>query len=149
MTKDYKQFGEIIGSVILNKALPQNEYNWEVLVPLFDKHNLIPVLNEVIDNGKIDIKDENTKKKIRTKALELFSLQINQLHEIDKIKSTLEDKHIDNLFFKGAVTALRYPKPKFRTMSDVDLLYKSSQNKDLKKALSNEGYLDFTEGRKN
>lgn len=149
MNASYKRFGEIVGSVILNKALPQNEYDWEVLVPLFEKHNLIPVLKDIIDREKIVINNESLNKKINTKALELFSLQINQLHEINKIKLAFEDKQIDNLFFKGAVTTLRYPKPKLRTMSDVDLLYKSSQNKELKNVLSNEGYLDFTEGRKN
>lgn len=146
MTENYKQFGSVIGSVLCNKDLSEGDYRWEELAPLFDRHNLTPVLNACISNNKIN---SSVSSEVNNKSLKLLSIQINQKHEIEQLRALFDEKGIDNLFVKGSVTGDRYPKAEFRTMGDIDVLYKINQHELLKESLLGFGYSNYQEGRKN
>lgn len=146
MDKTYKQFGLIIGSVLSGTKNPDADFDWDALVPLFEKHNLIPVLNAFIATNNIEF-DKSSK--IQSKALHLLTVHVNQMHEVESIKNFFEEKGIDSIFLKGSVTCTRYPKNEYRTMGDIDILYKVEQHKELKEALFACGYGGYQEGRKN
>jgi len=142
----YRQFGSIIGSVLGGTVLSTHDYRWKELAPLFDKHNLTPVLNVCITNNHIDSSVAST---VKNKSLRLLSIQVNQMHEIEQLRALFDEKGIDNLFVKGTVTSNRYPRPEFRTMGDIDVLYRVDQHELLKESLLGFGYSNYQEGRKN
>ena len=73
----------------------------------------------------------------------------NQLYAVDCIQKQCEASGIDTLVVKGAVTKKRYSDPFLRSMSDIDVLYKTQQHNEFKKVMFALGYTDYREGRKN
>ena len=84
MNKTYKQFGLIIGSVLSGRQISDSDFDWDALVPLFEKHSLIPVLNAFIVTNNIEL-DKSSK--IQSKALHLLTVHVNQMHEVEVIKN--------------------------------------------------------------
>lgn len=79
----------------------------------------------------------------------LLTQHVNQKKAINDIHSTLEKMECYHLFMKGSVTKQRYANPFYRSMGDIDFVYKDSQHEKVKLALLKNGFTDYKEGRKN
>ncbi len=73
----------------------------------------------------------------------------NQLYAVKSICDKCEESGIDTLVVKGAVTKSRYIDPLYRSMSDIDILYRDKQHNKFKDVMFSLGYKDYREGRKN
>ena len=79
---------------------------------------------------------------------EAVSKSDNQLYAADEMQSYFEQHGIYNCALKGINTKRRYPKPELRPMSDLDLLYKPEQTKQLRAAMKELGYKFDSEERR-
>lgn len=148
----YKQFGMIVGSILGGKELPDIEYDWEKLSSLFRKQNMLPIYYRALLKADEQLSNKPDKSVIDSVfylSAKRIPRQINQQCEIERLKGLFEEYGIDNLFLKGSVIYKRYPDPMLRTMNDIDLLYKPSQHKLIKKVLMEHDYVSYSEGRKN
>lgn len=79
---------------------------------------------------------------------EAVSKSDNQLYAADEMQSYFEQHGIYNCALKGINTKRRYPKPELRPMSDLDLLYKPEQTKQLRAAMKELDYKFDAEERR-
>lgn len=92
---------------------------------------------------------ENVREYLSQVLLQESMRSENQLYAVDCIQKQCEASGIDTLVVKGAVTKKRYSDPFLRSMSDIDVLYKTQQHNEFKKVMFALGYTDYREGRKN
>jgi len=151
MQNAYRQFGIIINSILGNHTLPDIEYDWDCLTELFKKQSITPILNYAVTHSDniTNQPSQNNKESLYKTNLQLVSRQVNQLRELDLLKKKFEENGIDCIFLKGSVIRSRYSNPLFRTMGDIDFLYKSEHHKLLKQVMLDNGYGGYEEGRKN
>lgn len=120
------------------------------LIEFAKDQSLLPYVS-LFENG-LDKNEKPDKKTIDYLTNVLLQASIcseNQLFAVDIIQKECEKRGICTLAVKGAVTKKRYPDPILRSMSDIDILYRSQQHNAFKKAMFSLGYTDYAEGRKN
>ena len=148
----YKQFGTIVAAAMKQEELPEDNYDWDALSSLFTRHNMAAILNAVIPKkgiGQGSAPNQQVIRKIYQETLQSVTVQVNQLHEIKELDALLEKHHIFHIFLKGYMTCKRYPERIFRSMGDIDLLYKPEQHKEFRETVLSNGYGGYEEGRKN
>ncbi len=142
---------EIVGRLINeNSSSIAQVNNWSGLISLAKAHGVLQCVAHYVSA----MKEEHKPNKDICNYLSNVLLQenmrsVNQLYAVDGIQKKCEEYGICNLVVKGAVTKNRYRDPVFRSMSDIDILYKSEQHKDFKETMLSLGYTDYSEGRKN
>ena len=77
------------------------------------------------------------------------ALEIHQSIALEDIHSVLETRECFHLFIKGSVTRKRYQNPYYRSMGDIDFVYKETQHDKIKNALLEKDFSGYKEGRKN
>lgn len=64
-----------------------------------------------------------------------------------KLQKHLESNEVYHIALKGINTKLRYPDSVYRSMGDLDFLYRPEQSPQLARAMQELGYGGFSEGR--
>lgn len=141
----------ILGRLINNNSFDiEQANNWNGLISLAKTHGVLQCVAYYVSAMKEEHKpDKGTCDYLYNVLLQESMRSQNQLYAIDAIQKKCEKSGIDTLVVKGAVTKKRYTDPLFRSMSDIDILYKEEQHKEFKKTMFSLGYTDYSEGRKN
>lgn len=140
----------IIKSEFNDSTPPDSPDSWDGLISYAQKQGLLPYIYSYIHKLSTTSKpSQQLLDSITQSHLSDLACHIQQSYAVDELRSALEQNHINNLFFKGSVTKNRYNNPLLRTMGDIDVLYKSEQDKLFKSVMKSLHYSDPFEGRKN
>ena len=134
---------ELLKCAITNTtpSTPNEGIDWDVVFNYAKIHRVVPVLYFSIQKLPEDIK-------LKISNLEQYALayksnlvdDANRENEIAIITKILSDNDIDYILLKGSVTKHFYPDTSMRMMSDVDILYRNADSKDIKSLLESNGY---------
>ena len=134
---------ELLKCAITNTtpSTPDESLDWDVVFNYAKIHRIVPVLYFSIQKLPEDIK-------LNISNLEQYELayksnlvdDANRENEISIIKNLLASNDVDYILLKGSVTKHFYPDTSMRMMSDVDILYRNADSKDIKGLLEGNGY---------
>lgn len=126
-----------------------NEEEWKALICLAEKHNLAGMLFHCIPYIKAENHpSEATQQCMRQLAMQTAAVDIRQQAEKSRILAAFEENHIYCMPVKGCDTKTYYPKSEYRTMGDIDILYKAEQHKLVRETMRQLGYEDYESGLK-
>ena len=74
-------------------------------------------------------------------AYDIVFATVNQAYELDRLKNEFQQAGIDYCVLKGAYIRGFYPKPEMRSMSDIDILIRDKQYKQIKPIMKRLGYV--------
>ena len=129
--------------------IPAKELNWTELFKIADRHSIGSLLYHVlpeIPEGQGP--EEPLKGQMRNLAVRAAAMDIKQLAEKEALAQAFEKQGLFCMPVKGCDTKTYYPRTEWRTMSDLDILYKPEQHKEVKELLLQLGYTDFESGLK-
>lgn len=112
-----------------NVTIPFSEKDFENLMTIGKKHDILPIIWEGFRRQRINPEWENRFTKDR---LLYIRRSIIRNDYIQKIQGALNDAHIQFIPLKGAVLQNLYPDSWMRTSSDIDVLVHED---DLQKAI--------------
>jgi hypothetical protein len=157
MIEDYgkimveKQLLEIIKCVLNNEKcqIQIDEKDWNSIITFAKRHQV----ENMLFYGALLLPDQlKTNDKIiaylKKTLMRATARNDIQLHAVEEMQEHFEECGIYNIALKGVNTKRRYPEDCMRTMGDLDILCKSSQQSKVKKAMLELGYNDYQEGRK-
>ena len=128
---------------------PTEMLDWTRLLRIAKRHSLGSLLYHVLPQiskelqPPTDIKDEMSQL-----AMNAAASDIKQKVALAELEREFEDHHLCFMAVKGSHTKNYYPKSEFRTMGDLDVLYKDVQHKEVKELLSKLGFDGFESGLK-
>lgn len=134
---------ELLKCAITNTtpSTPDESLDWDVVFNYAKIHRIVPVLYFSIQKLSEDIKSNISN--LEQYALAYKSNLVddaNRENEISIITKVLSGNDIDYILLKGSVTKHLYPDTSMRMMSDVDILYRNADSKEIKNLLENNGY---------
>ncbi|MFA9462744.1 MAG: nucleotidyltransferase family protein [Velocimicrobium sp.] len=103
---------------------------WEEILRIAQKHAVMPLLYEIIENRK-DV-PENLFENLEKRSRQTVSQSYKLLYVTNYVVKLLESEHISVVVLKGVSTASLYPVPELRKSGDVDLLI--AKKNDIEKA---------------
>ena len=134
---------ELLKCAITNTtpSAPNESLDWDVVFNYAKIHRIVPVLYFSIQKLPKDIK-------LKVTNLDQYKLayksnlvdDANRENEISIITKLLTSNDVDYILLKGSVTKHFYPDTSMRMMSDVDILYRNADSKDIKSLLEDNGY---------
>ena len=134
---------ELLKCAITNTtpSTPDESLDWDVVFNYAKIHRIAPVLYFSIQKLPNDRKTKITN-------LDQYELayksnlvdDANRENEISIITKLLVSNEVDYILLKGSVTKHFYPDTSMRMMSDVDILYRNTDSKDIKSLLESNGY---------
>lgn len=123
--------------------------DWQHLIWLAKRHNIMGMLGCTLPLlSEQQMPPQKERDSLRRQAMAMAMVNSNQIHELGRIQDAFEQQGIWNMPLKGCTTRQLYPLPDMRTMNDLDILCKPSQQRQIRKIMSQLGYADFQEGRK-
>ncbi len=134
---------ELLKCAITNTtpSTPNESLDWDVVFNYAKIHRIVPVLYFSIQKLPEDIKSNISN--LEQYALAYKSNLVddaNRENEIAIITKLLASNDVDYILLKGSVTKHFYPDTSMRMMSDVDILYRNTDSKDIKGLLEGNGY---------
>lgn len=134
---------ELLKCAITNTtpSIPNKDLDWDVVFEYAKKHRIIPVLYFSIQKLPDEVKSDISY--ISHYELAYKSNLVddaNRENEIHIITNLLSEINVDYILLKGSVTKHFYPNTSMRMMSDVDILYRNVDSKELKNLLESNGY---------
>ena len=134
---------ELLKCAITNTtpSTPDESLDWDVVFNYAKIHRIVPVLYFSIQKLPEDIKSNISN--LEQYALAYKSNLVddaNRENEIAIITKLLASNDVDYILLKGSVTKHFYPDTSMRMMSDVDILYRNTNSKDIKGLLEGNGY---------
>lgn len=129
--------------------LPPDGLKWNEVMRIADRHSVGSLLYHVMP--ELSAKKQFPKDIIdsmRKKAMHAVVIDIKQQVEREELLNRFEEKGLFCMPVKGANTKGYYQKSEWRTMGDIDILYKSEQHKEVKALLFEMGYTGFESGLK-
>lgn len=145
-----KQLIEIIKCILNNESVCRTQVtDWKSIISLAQKHKLINLLALSVDLYPQELKPDADICKYLKRELKIeLSRNECQIYSANEMQRCFEEQKIYNLVLKGINTKKRYPESILRSMGDIDILYKYSQQQMIKNAMDALGYINFREGRK-
>lgn len=149
-----KAYAQELITVIKN-SLNHSEVNikvsdWSDLVKFAKTHGMTMCLFNYAESLPANLKPDNDIMMTLKKEASILIFQgLQQKYAVSEMQQAFESNNIYNMALKGAVTKERYSDSFFRSMGDIDILYKAEQSNELKKTMQSLKYSDFREGRKN
>ena len=122
-------------------SIPDDGLDWDVVFNYAKTHRIIPVLYFSINKLPEEYKSQISK--IKHYGLAYKSNLVddaNRENEISVVTKLLTDNNIDYILLKGSVTKHFYPDTSMRMMSDIDILYRNAESKDIQNLMENAGY---------
>ena len=140
MTIQQKNLILLLKSALLSeKSIISNEFDLDWAIKVAKKHQIIPLLYYGALNCGIDNNIEEMQRLFKTTCF-CISFDKRQSFEINKLFNAFENEKIDYAPLKGSVIKSFYPKSEMRMMSDVDVLIRSEQNKEVSTLMEKLGY---------
>ena len=134
---------ELLKCAITNTtpSTPNENLDWDVVFNYAKIHRIVPVLYFSFQKLPNDCKT-------KISNLDQYELayksnlvdDANRENEIAIIKNLLVSNDVDYILLKGSVTKHFYPDTSMRMMSDVDILYRNADSKEIKGLLESNGY---------
>lgn len=134
---------ELLKCAITNTtpSTPDESLDWDVVFKYATAHRILPVLYFSIQKLPEDskVKIANLKQYELAYKANLVD-DANRENEISIIKKLLAVNNVDYILLKGSVTKHFYPDTSMRMMSDVDIIYRNTDSKEIKSLLESNGY---------
>ena len=144
-----KQLFQIIRYFVNNEPVT-DKLDWFEVWSFAKKHSLEQFVALYMNKLSEELKpNTELQNEIYTHYALLVAIHVNQKVAVSRIHSVLETLKCYHLFMKGTVTKKRYDIPFYRSMGDIDFLYQESQHNQVKRALLENGFTGYAEGRKN
>ena len=134
---------ELLKCAITNTtpSTPDESLDWDVVFNYAKIHRIAPVLYFSIQKLPEDSKVKITNLKQYELAYKANLVDdANRENEISIIKKLLAANNVDYILLKGSVTKHFYPDTSMRMMSDVDILYRNADSKEIKNLLESNDY---------
>ena len=137
-----------IVSLALNKtkAKISDIPDWSKIISTAKQHGITAALYVGLTYN--NPKDKDIVLKIRNRYYSELKFDLIQQNTINCIQSSFENNGIYSIALKGSNTKRRYPQTVLRSMGDIDILIKPSQNSIVKSIMTSLGFASFSEGRK-
>ena len=153
MKQEVQYLFEIIKYILNNKtgeiAVPTEDMDWDALYKLAQSHSILNLVHYGVECLPPEHRpDEQMCKILYQSSVNAIVRNYNQIEGVDELFRKFEEEGIYALAVKGICTKKYYPQTDMRTMGDVDLLYKSEQDAQVKKAMRELEYDRTVEGRK-
>ena len=147
---EYKYLIELVSSSVngTNPPVPYENINWLTIKSLARYCSLESlVANAVLLLGKKYVSPESYAKFKRISSAQIL-IDSNISYETEKILKAFDENKIKNIPLKGYFMKREYPRPDFRSVSDVDILFDRKQADSVKKVFSELGYTFLNEDDK-
>lgn len=129
--------------------VPYTLLDWNRLISIAKQHEVANVLYYVIDELSEKFQpDKELRGYMKQFAMRAVALNIKQQAAKEEILNAFEKNNLYCMPIKGICTKEFYPKSEWRTMGDLDILYRPEQYESVKKVLLQLGYGDFEKGQK-
>ena len=129
--------------------LPTKELNWEELLKIAGRHSISSLLyHSLLFLSQKFQPQEEMKERLLELAMNAATADIHQRIEKEELIRQFEAHKLYCMPVKGSDTKNYYPKSEWRTMGDIDVLYKAEQHKEVKMLLWEMGYASFESGLK-
>ncbi len=126
---------------------PPDGLDWRKLIKIAERHCVDSLLYHIVPEIPGQLSGEIVES-LRKKAIRAAVTDIKQRAEAESLLGQFEAKGIFCMPVKGVNTKVYYLKSEWRTMGDLDILYKAEQHKEAKALLLEMGYTDFASGLK-
>lgn len=138
MNPTYTTILSLIKSAISGKpaAVPETT-DWETVFKLCRSHQIMALVFYGITNSNLEFDLKNDFFEATMAAVLLENQQSIALKEIE---DAFVKNNIDYMVLKGSVIKHFYPKPEMRSMSDIDILVKTSQFDSISPIMTKLGY---------
>ncbi len=129
--------------------IPTEALNWVALFKIADRHSIGSLLYHALPGVPENKRpQEALKNHMRNLAVNAAATDIKQLAEKEVLAREFEEHGLYCMPVKGSDTKNYYPRTEWRTMGDLDILYKPEQHKEVKALLLQLGYTNFESGLK-
>lgn len=145
MTEQQKNFLCLIKSALNGKkAELKSNFNPRDAVDLAKKHQLVPIIYYGLKNSEIML-DPELESELDTFIYKSTVIDSNQIYESEELKQIFGAESIDFAILKGLHLKNYFPNSVMRSMSDFDILIRSSQIETAEKLIKARGYKFVTE----
>ena len=135
--------------VNISLPIPKAVIDWSLLFQLAKKHSISHLIYLVASELPGDMQPpKELLERIQKQYLYATVADRKQQAELQVLMNKMEEKQLYFLPVKGSDTKQYYPKSEWRTMGDLDILYKDSQHKEMKATMIELGYSDYQSGLK-
>lgn len=107
------------------ERLKQQETEWESILSIADRHRVLPLLYDVLEN--ILPEDGADWKRVQERSTQTVWQSYRLLFISRYVTGLLKDAGIDTILLKGSGVAGLYPVPELRKSGDVDLLVENGK----------------------
>ena len=107
------------------ERLKQQETDWESILSIADRHRVLPLLYDVLEN--ILPEDGADWKRVQERSTQTVWQSYRLLFMSRYVTGLLKDAGIDTILLKGSGVAGLYPVPELRKSGDVDLLVENGK----------------------
>lgn len=127
---------------------PAEQIDWAPVLKLAAQHSLINVVAAACANLPEGLcPSQEQRAAIDRHFHAMIAQESAQLYAAEQLMQAFEARGLYVMPIKGVVTKGRYSETYMRSMSDIDLLYKPEQDKQVKEAMKELGYGGFSEGQ--
>lgn len=123
--------------------IPEN-FDWDNVLKISKKHNIVPIIYYGIKNSDIKLSPEMEEKFSQIVLLGIM-IDNNQEYEIRELRKIFTAKKIDFAPLKGIRLKKYFPKSEMRSMSDLDILFRTDQIDEVNHLMINREYIFKTE----
>lgn len=153
MKQEVRFLLEIIKYILNEKAvaqpLPTDAMNWQSLFQVANRHSLANLVYYGIKDLPEELKpNQEMYENIYLQAMQEAAKSCNQIEAAKEVLEAFEKNGLSVLAVKGICTKQHYPQTDMRTMGDIDILYRVSEQEKVKKVMRQLGYRMSMEGRK-
>lgn len=117
-----------------------NTIDWNEVVDEAKKHKISSLIYSSIDRSSLKYIDSTSLAKWKEEILKDNLTQLSYINSISKILSNINRQGVEIILLKGLVLRNFYPRPEYRTMSDIDILVKPEDYLIVKKTLVETGF---------
>lgn len=129
------------------RALLQSPIEWETLIELALRHNMLPLLYQTLSTTCVEVVPASVLTRLRSLAAEMSMFNFSRTRQLLCLLNVLEMHDIDAITFKGpSLTALLYDNLAFRQFDDVDMLVHPQDIPRARELLLDYGYRPPTSG---
>lgn len=142
MNNEYRYLIELTKAYLDNETIAlKSEMNYDGLIKLASKHNLLGVIYCVISRAKNkEIIGAELMQDMQSKFFDLVYISNMQLQTAALAESALTGAGIRHIPFKGIELRKYFPVPESRFMGDIDILIDEENRKRAKAAMKSAGF---------
>lgn len=132
-------------------AIPEPELgmNWDKLIQLAQRHSILNLIFYGVEKLPLSLQPDREHYEYLRKSMLAEIIKSNaQLSTAEELLEVFEQQGVYAVALKGINTKQYYPQADMRSMGDIDILYKDSQQRLVKSIMEQLGCEGFIQGRK-